>query len=198
LNRLWGFGESLAAQRPPSTSYKQRSKSKIKLLEYKTLYLFCYNLKTLAQKFCLYAFMHLDIELAINQTNDVNRCFKQNIHRTKRNTDMGLAATSARKYMLMAYSMNIDYDLQNIAQSRLRLMSILDKVYAASNSLDPNNPVVQDHEKFISRLQNQDKRIALMQEKMKRQAEAIKTEIAGLDKMISEGIKQTFNYVGQA
>jgi hypothetical protein len=37
-----------------------------------------------------------------------------------------------------------------------------------------------------------------MQEKMKQQAKAIETEMAGLDKMISEGIKQTFNYVGQA
>ena len=111
---------------------------------------------------------------------------------------MGLAATSARKYMLMAYSMNIQFDLQQIAQSRLRLLSIIDKVYAASNSLDPNNPVVQQHEQFISRLQSQDKRIALMQEKMKQQAEAIKAEMTGLDKMISEGIKQTFNYVGQA
>ncbi|MFN7311109.1 MAG: hypothetical protein ACK5T0_07050 [Vampirovibrionales bacterium] len=111
---------------------------------------------------------------------------------------MGLAATSARKYMLMAYSMNINYDLQQIAQSRLRLMSVIDKVYAASSSLDPNSPVVQQHEQFISRLQSQDKRIALMQEKMKQQAEAIKTEMTGLDKMISEGIKQTFNYVGQA
>jgi hypothetical protein len=58
--------------------------------------------------------------------------------------------------------------------------------------------VVQQHEQFISRLQSQDKRIALMQEKMKQQSEAIKTEMTGLDKMISEGIKQTFNYVGQA
>lgn len=39
--------------------------------------LFCYNLKTLAQKFRLSAFMPLDIELAINQTIDVNRGFKQ-------------------------------------------------------------------------------------------------------------------------
>ena len=27
LNRLWGFGESLAAQRPPSTSYKRNRKT---------------------------------------------------------------------------------------------------------------------------------------------------------------------------
>ena len=110
---------------------------------------------------------------------------------------MGLAATSARKYMLMAYSLNIQFDLQQIAQSRLRLLSIIDKVYAATNSLDPNSPVVQQHEQFINRLQTQDKRIALMQEKMKQQAEAIKTEMTGLDKMINDGIKQNFNYVGQ-
>jgi hypothetical protein len=29
LNRLWGFGESLAAQRPPSTSYKRNRKTHI-------------------------------------------------------------------------------------------------------------------------------------------------------------------------
>jgi hypothetical protein len=142
--------------------------------------------------------MPLDIELAINQTIDVNRGFKQKILRTKRNTDMGLAATSARKYMLMAYKMNLQFDLQQIAQARLRLMSIIDKVYAASSSMDPSSPVAQQHDQFVARLQTQDKRIALMQEKMKQQASAIDQEMQSLDKIIEGGIKQNFNYIGNA
>jgi len=108
---------------------------------------------------------------------------------------MGLAATSARKYMLMAYKMNLEYDLQQIAQSRLRLLSVMDKVYAASSSMDPNSPVAQQHDQFIARMQSQDKRIALMQEKMKRQASAIDQEMQSLDKIMEGAIKQTFGYI---
>jgi hypothetical protein len=111
---------------------------------------------------------------------------------------MGLAATSARKYMLMAYKMNLQFDLQQIAQAHLRLMSIIDKVYAASSSMDPSSLVAQQHDQFVARLQTQDKRIALMQEKMKQQASAIDQEMQSLDKIIEGGIKQNFNYIGNA
>lgn len=108
---------------------------------------------------------------------------------------MGLAATSARKFMLMAHKMNLQFDLQQIAQARLRLMSIIDKVYAASSSWDPNHPMTQQHDRFIEQLQGKDKRIALIQEKIKQQASAIDQEMQSLDKIIESGIKQNFTYI---
>ncbi len=109
---------------------------------------------------------------------------------------MGLAATSARKYMLMAQQMNIEFDLQQIAQSRMRILGILDRVYAATRNLEPNSPIVQQQEQFMARMQIQDKRIALMQTRMQQQRDSIKAEMSSLDALIKEGIKQNFSYIG--
>jgi hypothetical protein len=111
-------------------------------------------------------------------------------------TNMGLAATSARKYMLMAQQMNIEFDLQQIAQSRMRILGILDRVYAATRNLEPNSPIVQQQEQFMARMQIQDKRIALMQTRMQQQRDSIKAEMSSLDALIKEGIKQNFSYIG--
>ncbi|XVJ51623.1 MAG: hypothetical protein HEQ32_05920 [Vampirovibrio sp.] len=109
---------------------------------------------------------------------------------------MGLAATSARKYMLMAQKMNIEFDLQQIAQSRMRILGILDRVYSATRNLDPSSAIVQQQEQFMNRMQIQDKRIALMQTRMQQQRDSIKAEMSSLDELIKEGIKQTFSYIG--
>ena len=109
---------------------------------------------------------------------------------------MGLAATSARKYMLMARKINIQFQLQQIAQSRMRLLNVLDRVYAAAQTLEPDNPAVILQEQFMSRLQNQDKRITLLQERLKQQMQAIDAEMQALEKILSEDIKKTFGYLG--
>lgn len=109
---------------------------------------------------------------------------------------MGLAASSARQYMLQAQILNIQFDLQQIAQARLRVMGVLDRVMAAAANLDPNSAAYHYYEQFVSRLQQQDKRITLLQTRLQQQHKAMETEMESLKGIIDKGIKQNFSYLG--
>ncbi len=109
---------------------------------------------------------------------------------------MGLAASSARKYMLQAQILNIQFDLQQMTQARLRVMGVLDRVMNAAANLDPNSAAYHYYEQFVNRLHQQDKRFQLLKERLEKQHEAMKTESESLNKLISEGIKQNFSYLG--
>jgi hypothetical protein len=106
---------------------------------------------------------------------------------------MGFAASSARLYMLLARKMDLEFQLQQINQARLRLTNVLDKLYANAQSLEPDNPAVILQEQFMERVQNQDKRLELIQNRIQLQHEAIDQEIQGLRKIISNSIKSTFS-----
>ena len=65
---------------------------------------------------------------------------------------MGFAASSARLYMLLARKMDLEFQLQQINQARLRLTNVLDKLYASAQSLEPENPAVVLQEQFMERV----------------------------------------------
>jgi hypothetical protein len=105
---------------------------------------------------------------------------------------MGFAASSARLYMLLARKMDLEFQLQQINQARLRLTNVLDKLYAGAQSLEPENPAVVLQEQFMERIQNQDKRLELISNRIQLQHQAITTEVEGLRKIISKSIESTF------
>ena len=105
---------------------------------------------------------------------------------------MGFAASSARLYMLLARKMDLEFQLQQINQARLRLTNVLDKLYVNAQSLEPENPAVQLQEQFMERIQNQDKRLELIANRIQLQHQAITTEVEGLRKIISKSIESTF------
>jgi hypothetical protein len=105
---------------------------------------------------------------------------------------MGFAASSARLYMLLARKMDLEFQLQQINQARLRLTNVLDKLYASAQSLEPENSAVILQEQFMERVQNQDKRLELIANRIQLQHQAINTEVDGLRKIISKSIESTF------
>jgi hypothetical protein len=105
---------------------------------------------------------------------------------------MGFAASSARLYMLLARKMDLEFQLQQINQARLRLTNVLDKLYAGAQSLEPEHSAVILQEQFMERVQNQDKRLELIANRIQLQHQAINTEVDGLRKIISKSIDSTF------
>jgi hypothetical protein len=94
--------------------------------------------------------------------------------------------------MLLARKMDLEFQLQQINQARLRLTNVLDKLYAGAQSLEPEHSAVILQEQFMERVQNQDKRLELIANRIQLQHQAINTEVDGLRKIISKSIDSTF------
>jgi len=109
---------------------------------------------------------------------------------------MGFAASSARLYMLTARKSDLEFQLQMINQARLRLTNVLDKIYLASASLDPENPAVRKQELLLQRIQAQDKRLEIIANRVTLQHQAIETEIGAVNKVIQQNIQSSFKLMG--
>ncbi|MFM7389852.1 MAG: hypothetical protein ACKO34_04415 [Vampirovibrionales bacterium] len=109
---------------------------------------------------------------------------------------MGFAASSARLYMLLARKIDLEFQMQQINQARLRLQNVMDKVYATSVNNEPDNPAVVMQEELQRRIQSQEKRLELIMERIRIQYQAITTEIEGLKKLISSNVKASFSLLG--
>lgn len=109
---------------------------------------------------------------------------------------MGFAASSARLYMLIARKSDLEFQLQMINQARLRLTNVLDKIYASAANLDPENPWMQKQDILLERIQQQDKRLELMANRINLQHQAIETEIGAVNKVISQNISSSFKLMG--
>lgn len=108
---------------------------------------------------------------------------------------MGFAASSARLYMLIARKSDLEFQLQMINQARMRLSNTIDKLFMTGD-WDPNNPVVKKFEALQASIQQQDKRLEIMANRINTQHEAVQTEIESVRKVISGNIQSSFKLMG--
>jgi hypothetical protein len=109
---------------------------------------------------------------------------------------MGFAASSARLYMLIARRSDLEFQLQQINQARLRLSNVLDRLILSYQDLEPENPAVQRKEQIEKLVQGMEKRMEIFANRITLQRDAINTEIDAVKKVISTNIQSSFKLMG--
>ena len=110
---------------------------------------------------------------------------------------MGFAASSARLYMLVARKSDLEFQLQTINQSRMRMAQIQSRFYMMTLNLDPDNPIIERQQQMLALVQQQEKRLEVLANQIEKQHEAINTEIQSVRKVISNNIKGSFGLMAQ-
>ncbi|MFM7469882.1 MAG: hypothetical protein ACKO37_10320 [Vampirovibrionales bacterium] len=102
---------------------------------------------------------------------------------------MGLAASSARLFYLIARKMDIQFESMVINQARMRITNIMDRYISAFQSLDPNQDVIRRQELLFQALSQQDKRFELALNRLKIQLDSITTEMETVRKFVNDGVQ---------
>lgn len=109
---------------------------------------------------------------------------------------MGFAASSARLYMLVARKSDLEFQLQMINQSRMRLSNVMMRLFLLNGNLEPDSPEVRSREPILQAVQQQDKILEVMVHRIEKQHEAVTTEIESVRKVISKNIEMSFKLMG--
>lgn len=114
---------------------------------------------------------------------------------------MGFAASSARLYMLVARKSDLEFQMQMLSQSRMRLANVMDKLYMRnmrSVNLDPENPEVRAIETELAMIQQRDKYLEILMNRIQSQHQAVETELESVRKVISKNIQSSFGLFAKA
>jgi hypothetical protein len=103
-----------------------------------------------------------------------------------------LVASSLQLYRLIARKSDLDFQLLQITNARMRITSILDRLFTNQPDLDPNNAAVIAQEQLQERVQRQEKNMDALTTKIQQEKASIEEQINGLRKNISQGIKNAF------
>lgn len=109
---------------------------------------------------------------------------------------MGFAASSARLYMLIARRSDLEFQLQQIQQARLRLANIQDRVSLSFFNLEPESEQMHQFEAMQEILVRMEKRLQIYAERVTSQRDAVNTEIDAVKKVISNNIQSSFKLMG--
>lgn len=109
---------------------------------------------------------------------------------------MGFAASSARLFMLTARKSDLEFQLQMINQSRMRLANIMDRLYMLNGNLDPDNPQVRAVEAQLAAIQQRDKILEIHARRIEMQHKAAETEMNAVEKVLNNNIQSSFKLMG--
>jgi leucyl-tRNA synthetase len=109
---------------------------------------------------------------------------------------MGFAASSARLYMLIARRSDLEFQLQQIQQARLRLANVQDRVALSFTNMEPESQQQQQFEVMQASLQRMEKRLEIFAQRVTNQRDAINQEIDAVKKVIDNNIQSSFKLMG--
>jgi leucyl-tRNA synthetase len=109
---------------------------------------------------------------------------------------MGFAASSARLYMLIARRSDLEFQLQQIQQARLRLANVQDRVALSFTNMNPESQQQQQFEIMQASLQRMEKRLEIFAQRVTTQRDAINQEIDAVKKVIDNNIQSSFKLMG--
>jgi flagellar hook-associated protein FlgK len=95
----------------------------------------------------------------------------------------------ARSAYLQRREMEVDFQLQQLAQATTRVTDVLAKVYTFTNP-DPNAPAnTGPNQLFVAQLQAWEQQLNTTQERLKQERQMIEAEKKGQEKRFSDGVK---------
>lgn len=110
---------------------------------------------------------------------------------------MGLAASQARLLMLTARKSDLEFRLQQINQSRMRLANSMMTLFPVLTGSEPDSPQVVRAQEMSKLVQQQDKLLELHANQISTQHQAVSTELDAVQKIISKNIQSSFGLLGR-
>ncbi|MEB3206168.1 MAG: hypothetical protein VKK59_02320 [Vampirovibrionales bacterium] len=116
---------------------------------------------------------------------------------------MGLAASSARIYMLVARKSDLEFMLQMLNQRRMLLANTMLSLQNQFGMTKPGGSEaeqanVKSFEQILGSLQQIDKMLELQVNRINIQHQAVQTEIESVNKVVSKNIEMSFGLMGKA
>jgi hypothetical protein len=116
---------------------------------------------------------------------------------------MGLAASSARLYMLVARKSDLEFMLQMLNQRRMLLANMMLTLQnqfgmTQGGGSEPENANVKRFEQMLGGLQQIDKMLEMQANRVNIQHEAVQKEIESVNKVISKNIEMSFGLMSNA
>lgn len=108
----------------------------------------------------------------------------------------GLAASQSRMMMLTARKSDLELQQQFVSQQRMQLANTTSSLFQQQAKLDPASPQAQQLQMRIASLQSVDKSLEMEMKQLDTQHQAVQTEIAAVQKIISKNIEQSFKTFG--
>ncbi|MFM7468111.1 MAG: hypothetical protein ACKO37_01230 [Vampirovibrionales bacterium] len=108
---------------------------------------------------------------------------------------MGLAASAARQYMLTARNLDLQFQLQMIAQAKQQLSQTSSQMFNLSDSLDPELPFSQLLQERVSNLFMIDKALEMQSQRIQTAMQMVQAELESVKKMVQNNIKSAMNYM---
>jgi hypothetical protein len=108
---------------------------------------------------------------------------------------MGIAATHARLLMITARKMDLELQLQIIAQSRQQLSNVVLAMQNIASNLEPDDPIMQEWVAKQAAIQALDKSLELQSQRIQAQHKMLDTEMESVKKIQDKNIEQGMKYV---
>lgn len=105
---------------------------------------------------------------------------------------MGLAASQARLFMLVARKSDLELQLQFINQARMQIANMMLSLFTQNGNLDPETTYAKQLQGRIAAIQQWDKMLELHAQRIDTQHKTCETEIEAVKKVMDKNIAMSF------